>query len=53
MTVIGQVSIPTLGYYSNEGVCPDPSSPCKGSSSETNHVLCFCTTYTRQFLSEI
>jgi len=35
------------------GVCPDLSSPCKWSSCETNHVLCFCMTYTRQFLSEM
>jgi len=41
------------GYPLNAGTCPDLSSPCKGSSSETNQVLCFCTTHTRQFLFEI
>jgi len=37
---------------SNLGMCPDPSSPCKGSTSETDHVLFFFMTYTRQFQSE-
>jgi len=39
-------------YPLNVGTCPDVSSPCKGSSSETNQSLCFCTTHTRQFLFE-
>ena len=35
---------------SNVGAGPDPSSPCKGSSSETHYMLCFCVSNTRQFL---
>jgi len=42
-----------LGTTQNVGTCLDPSSLCKGSGSETNHMLCFNMTYTRQFLPEI